>query len=269
MKSSIHTILTVLSVVFISCVQKKLPEPENRNNNDPGYGYYKTIAELKSSMGTSGSKEIKEDIVISGTVIADDRSGNFYKQIIIDDGTAAMPILLDAYNLYNDFPVGRKIYIHCKGLYTNYYYKLPQLGYTPDKNGTVSPIPVLLWKKYIVKANLGNEIKPISVSITDAMKAKPELFNRLIMLTDAQISDTASATSYALSASLSSATNITLINCDSNTIALRTSGYCTFQSYKPPFGKGKLTAIYTVYNNTPQLVLRDTSDVQMKSLRCF
>lgn len=269
MKTSILFLQLLLSTILFSCVQKKLPEPENRNNTDPGYGYYKTIAELKSSMGASGSKEIKEDIVISGTVIADDRSGNFYKQVIIDDGTAAMPILLDAYNLYNDFPVGRKIYIHCKGLYTNFYYKLPQLGYAPDERGAISPIPVLLWKKYIVKANLGNKIKSIEVSIADAMKAKPELFNRLITLTDAQIADTVAASSYALSASLSSATNITLINCDSNTIALRTSGYCNFQSYKPPFGRGKLTAIYTVYNNTPQLVLRDTSDVQMKSIRCF
>ena len=95
--------IILISVSFSACVRKKFSDPENTNNVNPGISYYKTIAELKSGMGSSGYKEIKDNILISGVVIADDRNGNFYKQIIIDDGTAAMPILLDAYNLYNDF----------------------------------------------------------------------------------------------------------------------------------------------------------------------
>lgn len=263
----LFAILILLSST--SCVQQKFKDPENTNSNNPGTFYYKTIAELRTGMGVVGSKEIKENIIISGIIIADDRSGNFYKQIIIDDGTAAIQILLDAYNLYNDFPVGRRIYVRCKGLFTNYYYKLPQLGFSPDARGTVAPIPFHLWNHYITNADIGNEIKSIEVSIADAMKAKPELYNRLITITDAQIMDTAASIQYALPATLASATNIKIMDCDSNSIGIRTSGYCNFQSYKPPYGKGKLTVIYTVYNNTPQLVLRDTADAQMKSLRCF
>ena len=110
-------LFTLLCCLNIACVQKKFDTPTKNNTKDFNFSIYKTIAELRASMGTSGFREIKENIIISGEVIADDRTGNFYRQIIIDDGTAAIPLLLDASNLYNDFGVGRKIYVRCKGLY--------------------------------------------------------------------------------------------------------------------------------------------------------
>ena len=265
----IKTYYFLLLLVISSCVRQKFDVPKVDNVGEHEVLLYRTIAELRANMGLAGSKEIKENIVISGIVIADDRSGNFYKQIIIDDGTAAMPILLDAYNIYNDFPVGRKIFVKCKGLYTNYYYKLPQLGFAPDNKGAVLPIPFHLWDIYLVKDAMKQTVKPVDVSIEDAMKAKPELYNRLIRLNDAQIMDTLNTLQYALAPELLSATNIKLTDCDSNVILLRTSAYSKFHASKPQTGRGKITAIYTVFNNTPQLVLRDTADVEMRSLRCF
>lgn len=252
-----------------ACVQQKFSEPKSNSTNSPAFAVYKSIAELRSSMGVAGAKEIKENILISGTVIADDRSGNFYKQIIIDDGTAAIPILLDASNLYNDFSIGQKVYVKCKGLYTAFFYKLPQLGYVPDDKGLLSAIPFHLWNQFMMKTDEQDTIKPIELNVADAMKAKSELFNRLVTITDVQVMDTVLANQYALPASLSSATNIQLTDCDSNLIILRTSGYCRFQSQMPPRLRGKISAIYSVFNNTPQLILRDTPDVDMNLPRCF
>jgi hypothetical protein len=267
--SKLFFLFTILYSLNIACVQKKFDTPSPKNNRDINFAIYKTIAELRTSMGSSGFREIKENIIITGEVIADDRTGNFYRQIIIDDGTAAIPILLDASNLYNDFPIGRKIYLRCKGLYTNFYYKLPQLGYLPNQNGFLSAIPYQLWDNYIISAEMQQKTKPIEVSISDAKIAKPELYNRLVSIIDIQILDTHKATQFALPANISSATNIQLMDCDSHTIAIRTSGYSSLQAIAPPKGRGKITAIYTVFNNTPQLVLRDTSEIQMRSPRCF
>ena len=265
-----YKIIPFIFYFFCSaCVKQKYTTPENTNETDPRYARYISIAELRSNMGISGNKEITDNIVIAGVVVADDRTNNFYKQIIIDDGTAAIPILLDAYNLYSDFPVGRKIYIKCKGLYTNYYYKLPQLGFAPDNRGMISPIPYSLWKDYIIKANQGNAIDPIKVNILDVIKTKTELLNRLISIDDVQIADTTNSLVYAIPSELSSATNITLIDCDSNSIILRTSGSSSFRVVKPSTGKGKIIAIYSTFNNSPQLILRDTSDIQFTKKRCF
>ncbi|MDI9320099.1 MAG: DUF5689 domain-containing protein [Phycisphaerales bacterium] len=261
--------LLIILLFFSACIKQKYSSPESILENDPGYPRYITIAELRSNMGISGYKEITDNVVISGIVIADDKTNNFYKQIIIDDGTAAMPILMDAYSLYNDFPIGRKIYIKCKGLYTNYYYKLPQLGFAPDSKGTISPIPYLLWNNYIIKANRGNTIEPIKVSLAEVTKTKSELLNRLISMDNLQIADTSHSLFYALPADLSSATNITLIDCDSNSISLRTSGLCSFRAVRPSTGKGNIIAIYATFNNSPQLILRDTFDIQFTKQRCF
>jgi hypothetical protein len=262
-------LFTVLCTLHIACVQEKWDRPNPKNDRDLNFAIYKTIAELRTSMGSSGYREIKDNIIISGEVIADDRTGNFFRQIIIDDGTAAIPVLLDANNLYNDFPIGRKIYLRCKGLYTSFYYKLPQLGYIPNQNGLLTAIPYHLWDNYIVAAEMQQAINAIEVSIADVKIAKPELYNRLVRMIDIQILDTNKATQFALPANISSATNIQLMDCDSHIIALRTSAYSSLQALRPPKGRGKITAIYTVFNNTPQLVLRDTSEIDMKATRCF
>jgi hypothetical protein len=262
-------LFTVLCTLHIACVQEKWDRPNPKNDRDLNFAIYKTIAELRTSMGSAGYREIKDNIIISGEVIADDRTGNFFRQIIIDDGTAAIPVLLDANNLYNDFPIGRKIYLRCKGLYTNFYYKLPQLGYIPNQNGLLTAIPYHLWDNYIVAAEMQQAINAIEVSIADVKIAKPELYNRLVRMIDIQILDTNKATQFALPANISSATNIQLMDCDSHIIALRTSAYSSLQALRPPKGRGNITAIYTVFNNTPQLVLRDTSEIHMRSPRCL
>jgi hypothetical protein len=265
----VYTVLaTILFYLPIGCVKQKFDTPLLKYA-DTSLPLYWSIATLRMQMGNAGFKVIQQNVIITGIVIADDMTSNLYKQIIIDDGTAAIPILLDAYNLYTDFPIGRKIIVNCKGLYTNFYYKLPQLGYLPDNHGNLSPIPFMLWDKFIQKGALRQPIKPIPVSIAEAMKAKSELFNRLVQLQNAQIMDTLNTPCYAFDPLLSAATTIKLMDCDSNSISLRTSAFASFRSMKPSYKRGALTAIYTVFNNTPQLILRDTADVQFNLEPCF
>lgn len=55
-------------------------------------------------------------MVVEGRVIANDRSGNFYRTIIIDDGTAAVAIKLNLYDLHNLFRIGQRVVVDCEGL---------------------------------------------------------------------------------------------------------------------------------------------------------
>ncbi|HTN16535.1 MAG TPA: DUF5689 domain-containing protein, partial [Chitinophagaceae bacterium] len=216
------------------CVKQRFTVPADTQGIDTEVPEYRTIAELRSGMGNSGGK-IMENILISGVVIADDRQGNLYKQVIIDDGTGAIPVLLDAYNLYNDFPAGRKISIRCKNLYTRFYYKLPQLGFEPDNKGNLTAIPYYLWDQYLLKGSSNHVIPLTRVLLADIKKAVPELYNRLVLLQDVQFTDTG-LTQYAQPAALAGATSVQLMDCDSNTIQIRTSAYSSFQSIRPPQG---------------------------------
>ncbi len=69
-------------------------------NADPEIDANMSIKELKTRYTAIGDfQRIEEDHIISGVVVADDRSGNFYKQIIIQEETGGIPVLLDATNV--------------------------------------------------------------------------------------------------------------------------------------------------------------------------
>src|SRR6478672_1887970 len=75
---------------------------------DPAIVANTTIAGLKAMHTTAGAYDvITSDIVISGVVVANDKSGNLYKQLIIEDSTGGLQISLDANSLYGTYPVGR------------------------------------------------------------------------------------------------------------------------------------------------------------------
>ncbi len=69
--------------------------------------------------------------------------------------------------------------------------------------------------------------------------------------------------------------NITVKGCASNdTIIIRSSGFANFATVNVPNGNGTLTAVYAYYKSpyngkiTPQIYIRDTSDVQFTGSRC-
>lgn len=61
-------------------------------------------------------KMISREVVVAGRVIANDRSGNFYRTIIIDDGTAAVALKLNFYDLHNVYRLGQQVVVDCCGL---------------------------------------------------------------------------------------------------------------------------------------------------------
>lgn len=259
---------TILSLS--SCLKNTFDAPPDMSGYDPNLPVNMRIDSLKILMATSGeAKRIDSNWTIYGIVTADDRSGNFYKQIVIEDSTGAIHLLIDGNSLYNKYPVGRKVYVKLQGLYFGYYAKLPQIGATPDFSGSMSNISPAKADSAIVKANIGNALPDNHFSDLSMLSTvNYSMINRLVTIDSIQISAGDTSKTYAQSPTISSGTSITVEDCSKNKLIIRSSGYANFQSYKLPKGKGTLTAIYTVYNNTPQLVIRDTSDLKFYSERC-
>lgn len=261
--------LLPLFLLFIACQKKPYSVPKNDQQKEWDFLMAKSIAAFLNDMPKNSSYQIKDNIAISGTVIANDKSGNFYRQIIIDDGTAAISLLLDANSLYNDFQIGRKVYLKCKGLFSGYYYKMPQIGYAVQGNGNLVGIPFLLWEQYLLSTELQAVPKAIEVQLEEVASVRNELLGRLIQLNEVQFADTSTLKTYAVAPELSSASIQKISDCKGNSIALRTSSYASFGAQTIPTGKGSIQAIYSVYNNTVQLILRDTSDIDFSQKRCI
>jgi DNA/RNA endonuclease YhcR with UshA esterase domain len=257
-------VLACSTVLLTSCLKKDFDSPPDLTSYDPELPVTASIAAIKA---WPTNKPISEDLTIYGIVTADDRNGNFYKQIVIEDSTGGLTILLDANSLYNDYPVGRKIYIKCKDLYLGNYNDLPQLGYTPDNTGAITGIPSTLLNTYIIKANYPNPIVPINLPLSRLAVTDYSLLNRIVTIDGVEFDSLNAFKKYADPAP-SSGTSRTLKDCNGSTIILRSSGYAKFQPLLTPGGRGSVTAIYTSYKGTPQLVIRDTSDVHLYGTRC-
>lgn len=258
-------ILGILCCIVLFSCQKKFDQPEDSRNYDRQLPVNYTIRQLQL---LPQATVITDDIIVSGIVVMDDKEGNYYKKIALQDTSGGIEVLIDQNNLYNDFPVGRKIYIKCKGLYIGAYGQNLQLGYTPDGTGSLSEIPYTLINDYVVKANYPNEIRTDTFSLSELANPNDARIHLNTLITIKDVEFAATGVTFAEPAGTQSATNRILQDCAGKQMALRTSGYSRFQSAIVPDGNGTITAIYSRYNNTPQLYIRNAADLSFINERC-
>ncbi len=214
---------------------------------------------------------IGDDIIICGIVSANDKSGNFYKQLFIQDTSGAMQIMIDASSLYATYPVGRRVYVKCKGLALSDYKGNMQLGIKADVGGvpSVQGIPAALVGQYVLGGSINNPVEPIVVTLNQLSTAMSDRYiNALVKLEDFEF-DVTNVT-YSDTSSYKSTVNRTFSKgCGSKESSIiRTSAYANFAAQTLPVGHGSITAVYTVYTTTKQFIIRDTSDVQFNAPRC-
>lgn len=268
------SIIMVLFLAFSlsSCRDDNFDEPPI-NGVDPALTVNMTIDSLKrfyqdTVINKNAIPKIDKDWVISGIVTADDKSGNYYKTLVMDDGTAGIAVRLDQSNFNTDFPVGRKIYIKLKGMVIGDYGNLIQLGGFKDTSSvpySVAAIPASLIRNYIVGGTWGHEVVPYSVTASD-LNNTFKWQNRLIKLDNVQFITADTAATWADQVALISV-NRTLTDCYGNQMLVRTSGYSSFAGHYTPTGSGPMTAIFSVFVSDKQLILRDESDVDMFGAR--
>ncbi len=269
------------TVSIFSCVKQTYDLPPDTTGYDPKLQVNMSIRGLiamnglYSSNGTGDdTMRIDSNLTLSGIVTANDKSGNFYKQIVIQDSTGALAVNLDDYRLYANYPVGRKIYVKLQGLMLSYNGGTPVLGADVDDKKASQGLAGTEITDHIVKGNVGNVAKDTVVDfdvVRNYTQADAYLLNRLITIRGLQFADTGVAYT-----NPTATTNRNLQTCASTvgTLTMRTSNYADFHSLTMPTGNGDITGIYTVFistsgsSKTPQLLIRDTSDVKFNNLRC-
>jgi hypothetical protein len=280
--SSSFALITLSMLLITSCIKKDFDAPPDNSSYDPGLTVNATIWQIKQMYDVNvGPVMIDQDLVISGIVVADDRSGSFYKQIIVQDSSSGITVLIGkSSGLYSDYPIGRKIYIKCKGLYVGAYGGFIQLGGMPIAPSTdLTDIPSSSMNKYIVKASYPHTVVPMKVTLNEIYftKASQTALQRkwlgtLIQVDSAEFVQGEVGMEYASDPNLSSGTDRNLEDCFGGTIILRNSGYSKFRQAKIPAGKGTIVAIYSTYESStkkiPQLILRDTTDLAFTAPRC-
>ena len=257
-------------MLLVSCLKKDYNPPPDLLKLDPAIPVNLTISRLKDFYATTATAvAIDSEWTIYGIVTTEDKAGNFYKQVTIEDSTGGITISVDANSLYSKLPAGRKVYVKLKGLYYGFYNKFPQIGYSSDGSGGVTRIPQNVMDKYIIRANYPHQV-PVSNfdGLEQLSKLNKSMLNRLVKIDNVEIVSEDLEKTYAAIPGISSGTDIKLTDCNGKTITLRNSAYASFQPYPLPRGKGSITALYATFGSKPQLIIRDTSDVKFYGDRC-
>ena len=264
----ITVVILVISAGTFSACKKSFDNPPGPA--DPAIVANTSIKDLKAVHTSAGAYDIiTTDLVISGVVVADDKSGNLYKQLFIQDATGGLQIMLDATGLYNSYPVGRRIFIKCKGLCISDYNGLMELGVKATVNGlpSLEGIPSGVISNYVVGGSINNPVTPIVVTQNQlGTNMQDTYLGSLIQLDGYEFSDV-NAT-YSDTSAYKSTVNLDIKNCAGQTIIIRTSAYANFAGRKVPGGNGSLVAIYTTFGTTKQLLLRNAEDVNFTNGRC-
>ena len=258
-----------LSIIFIafvllgglsSCVKEKLDSPP-ANGTDPNIPVNYTVRALKARYVGAGF-EITQDQVISAIVVGDDKSGNLYKQLAIEDSTAGIMLMIDASGLYNMYPIGTRLFIKLKGMYVGQKKGLLQLGAYLNADGSVGGLLSSKTSSFIFPGKWGINVAPIVTTIYNLNGNYNALQSELIELDNVEFAAGSKNVPYA------TGYGITLKDCSGNTVIVYTAaGYATFANSLSPSGNGKFICIAGVYNG-PQLTIRDTTDIFLTGADC-
>lgn len=229
-----------------------------------------TIAQLKQKYATviyNGSYvQFTEPTQIKGVVTGNDVEGNIYNQIAIEDGTGSIIICVAQGGLFGQLQVGREIIVELQDLFIGSYGQQPEIG-TPytNKNGRtyVSRMPRSLWQSHFKMLDM-KSVSPVEFDKTrlgnsDYMK---ENCGRLMTIKGVSFQGGGKKVFAAdKDKDAANSVNRAFVGISSNQIVVRTSTYADFANKLLPEGEVDITGIFTRYNNTWQVLIRQESDI--------
>lgn len=269
MKKIIIILLAALFLAGISsCIKEKYTNPMV-TNTDPDITPNTTIAAIEA-MYNGSPVQFTQGQILEAVVVGDDKSGNLYKQLAIEDSTGGIMLMITAYDLYTTYPVGRRLFIQLQGLYLVSYAGTYEIAASVT-GGTYTGISPANLSQYIVPGKWGIITQPKVMSILHFDSFMNSLQSQLIQLNNVEFVAGSRGVPYANAAyELSGSLNIK--DCNENQVVVYTSGYANFASALTPSGNGTMICLAGVYagttGTTAQLTVRDTTDLMMTGPTC-
>lgn len=278
-KTTYLLIFALACTLFSSCMNGDWDEPDFNGaapygNNSLTEQNVIPIAELIKKYpnvfaSTDQNKQIDEDIMIKGRITGNDVGGNIYKQVTLQDNTAAIIIAINEGGLNGYLAEGSEILVDLKGLYIGGYRKQPEIG-APYNGNSIGRMQKDIWAKHfkILGSPDASLIQPVDFS---TIKNKmDDNCGKLVTLKDVTFKQADGKSTFVTGTSQGNAVNQELDGYGSK-VVIRTSTYADFAAMVLPYDseakkklKCDITGIATRYNSTWQILIRKTSDIVVK-----
>lgn len=260
------SLIIVLWACTTSCVKHDFDQPP-KVTDELDFTPNSSIAELKSRYVSGSFVDINDDLLIHAIVVADDRSGNFYKTLVIQDSTGGIELKLNRTGLYSAFPVGMKIGLKCKGLTIGDYNGLIQLGQGTYQSGNftnIAGIEDYLIDRYVFKGPRNQNI-PVKTRTINSLTAQD--ISTLVTLEKLEFARNEIGKTFA-NVIAQQSSNLILNDCNKNEIILRSSNFADFAGELVPEANGKITGILGKFRTDVQLFIRDLNDIDFSGPVC-
>ncbi len=282
-------LITFLTATNFSCVQDddfSIPESLGLEENQDltqlldqinnGAVDLMTISQVKSFFVNGEVTLIESNIAVKGYIVSSDMTGNFYKEFYMQDEpenpTAGIKVVLNQVDSYNQFNIGREVYIKLQNLYigeTNSGDGVITIGGSINQYGDeVEEITENMAVSSILRSSNTFDIIPLSLNLSEINDSHIGIF---VTAQNAQFSNTLSGLTY-VDPYDDYDTQRDLESCvDSGSIKVETSAYASFQdNLLPTEGSGTLSAVVTKsYDGDDRvMMLNSTDDVTFSSSRC-
>lgn len=251
MKNISALLLSSLLILFFTFC-KKTPDKPPVGSLADGKNYSAPELKAIASCTNACQKRFTTDVYFCGVVIADEVSGNFYKEIYVRDRYNTGAIRLDFLASKCNFFIGDSVRLNLKGFDVNLYAGMLE-------------IDSIDYEKYMVKYASGANPQPIPVNM--AQTPYSNYYCDLVTLNNVKFHKDDTNKIYA-DPILQASHSRTLQDCGGNAVIVRTSNFADFAQEKTPTGFGSITGIATAYQQgngsvTKQMAIRKTSEVNM------
>ena len=283
-KTTYLLIFALACTLFSSCMNGDWDEPDfngaapygnnslTEQNVIPIADLIKKYHNLLFESTTDQNKQIDEDIMIKGRITGNDVGGNIYKQVTLQDTTAAIIIAINEGGLNGYLAEGSEILVDLKGLYIGRYRKQPEIG-APYNGNSIGRMQKDIWAKHfkILGSPDASLIQPVDFFSTIKNDEKMEATcAKLVTLKDVKFKEADGKSTFSTGTSTGNAVNQELEGYGSK-VVIRTSTYADFAAIPLPYDnvakkklKCDITGIATRYNSTWQILIRKTSDIVVK-----
>ena len=235
-----------------------------------------SIQQVKDQFVEDEVTEIVSDIVVKGYVTSSDATGNFYKEFYIQDApenpSAAIKLVLNQVDSYNQFNIGREVYISLKGLFVGEVRSgdgVIAVGGIANADNEVEAMTEYQVRRQLLRSATTEAMVPLSLTFSDISDAN---IGMLVKVNDVQFPEELVGEPYVRPID-DFDTQRTMQSCEGfgySSFILETSSFANFKQDPMPAGGGSVTGIITKTFNGSDLVmaLNSGEDVQLGNSRC-
>jgi hypothetical protein len=251
----------ILAISFLAlstaCRSASVIPADGNNGNIPGptTGGTISIAYLKT-LYTGAPTRIDRELYISGAVVSDDREGNFYKTLVLDDGTGGIEMRIDVEQIFKIFMIHTRVTVRCNGLWLGSYGGTLQLGAEPWDNLQTQPLSQTAVAEHLGSDNtFWGEVRPRTLTFGGLSGRDVSTF---VAFEGVRFITEEEGMSWAEPVYIAPATDRHLVDAEGDTLTVRTSGLARFATWRLPEGVGRVEGVLGLFNDRYQLVVADS-----------